>query len=106
LIKGKHRGAHAELRAAAWLLEQGYEVFRNVSGHGKIDLVAVKDGEVRFFDVKASYKGGCPNSGIEHLSPLLDGGFKAMGERKKQTPTRPETPREKVLRKLEEGALT
>ena len=27
----KHKGAHAELVATAWLLEQGYEVFRNVS---------------------------------------------------------------------------
>lgn len=32
------RGAQAELLACAWLLEQGYEVFRNVSPSGDYDL--------------------------------------------------------------------
>jgi Holliday junction resolvase-like predicted endonuclease len=37
----KHCGAQAELIASAWLLSQGYEVFRNVSQHGIADLVAL-----------------------------------------------------------------
>jgi hypothetical protein len=27
----------------AWLLRQGYEVYRNVSQHGLIDMIAIKD---------------------------------------------------------------
>jgi type 1 fimbriae regulatory protein FimB/type 1 fimbriae regulatory protein FimE len=34
----KHRGAQSELIASAWLLEQGYEVYRNVSAVGLADL--------------------------------------------------------------------
>lgn len=45
-------GAFLEIRAQAWLLEQGYEVFNNVRQHGPIDLVAVKNGETLFIDVK------------------------------------------------------
>jgi hypothetical protein len=55
----KHRGAHSELIACAWLLAEGYEVFRNVSAHGFADIIALKDGKTFFFDVKtssASYK--------------------------------------------------
>ncbi len=50
----KHRGCVSELLAAAWLLGQGYEVFRNVSAHGAIDIVAIKDGEVTLIDVKTA----------------------------------------------------
>jgi len=48
----KHKGAHCELVATAWLLKEGYEVFRNVSQHGIIDVVAMKDGLLHKFDVK------------------------------------------------------
>jgi len=50
----KHRGAHSELVACAWLLRRGYEVFRNVSQHGLIDLIAMKDGKTLFIDVKTA----------------------------------------------------
>lgn len=53
-IEHKHKGAHAELIACSWLLENGYDVFRNVSQHGKIDLIGMKDGSVTFFDVKTN----------------------------------------------------
>jgi Holliday junction resolvase-like predicted endonuclease len=46
------KGDHAELLASAWLLEQGYEVFRNVSSTGPIDIVAIKPGEILQIDVK------------------------------------------------------
>jgi hypothetical protein len=52
MVKGKHKGACSELVACAWLLEQGYEVFRNVSSHGLVDLIALKENIVTFFDVK------------------------------------------------------
>ena len=50
----KHRGAQAELTACAWLLSQGYEVFRNVSQHGVVDLVAIhpENGETILVDVR------------------------------------------------------
>lgn len=54
MIQDRHRGAHNELIATVWLLKAGYEVFRNVSQHGPIDIVAMKDGELLKFDVKAS----------------------------------------------------
>jgi Holliday junction resolvase len=53
----KHRGAISELIACAWLLEQGYEVFRNVSACGLADLVAFKDGATLLIDVKTANKG-------------------------------------------------
>lgn len=37
----KHKGAHSELLATAWLLQNGYDVFRNVSAHGLVDIVAI-----------------------------------------------------------------
>jgi hypothetical protein len=49
----KHRGAWAEMVACCWLLQQGYEVFRNVSPHGGTDIVAMKGAEVFKFDVKS-----------------------------------------------------
>lgn len=40
----KHKGSLAELIACAWLLKQGYEVFRNVSAHGIADMIAWRIG--------------------------------------------------------------
>ena len=48
----KHRGAESEMVACAWLLANGYEVFRNVSQHGDVDIVGWKDGSFHNFDVK------------------------------------------------------
>jgi Holliday junction resolvase-like predicted endonuclease len=53
-IELRHRGAYNELIAVAWLLTEGYEVFRNVSSHGCADLVVWRGEDVRFVDVKAS----------------------------------------------------
>jgi Holliday junction resolvase len=53
----KHVGARSELIACAWLLAEGYEVFRNVSPHGHIDIIALKDGKTFYFDVKTLQKG-------------------------------------------------
>ena len=59
LPPGKHKGAHSELIACAWLLTQGYEVFRNVSGDGLTDVIAQKGGRILLLDVKS---GGTPLS--------------------------------------------
>jgi hypothetical protein len=47
------KGAWAELIACAWLMEQGFEVFRNVCPTGWVDVVAWKAGEWHFIDVKS-----------------------------------------------------
>jgi len=53
-LKPKHRGAATELRAVLWLLDKGYEVFRNVSQHGAIDLIAVRNSETLLLDVRTA----------------------------------------------------
>lgn len=52
----KHRGAISEIAASAWLLEEGYEVFRNVSSAGPIDIVAIRGAETIRVDVKTAYR--------------------------------------------------
>lgn len=52
------KGATAELKAQAWLLEQGYEVFRNVAQWGPADLVAFKEGKFSRIDVKCLQRNG------------------------------------------------
>lgn len=44
----KHTGAISEHKATVWLMQQGYEVFRNVSPHGKYDII-VRDPETDTF---------------------------------------------------------
>jgi hypothetical protein len=51
--KRKHRGARAELIACAWLLSNGYEVFRNISPHGECDIIGKKGVRIELFDVKS-----------------------------------------------------
>ncbi len=55
-LKHKHKGGLSELRAVCELWNLGYEVFRNQSASGIVDLVALKEetGEVRLFDVKSA----------------------------------------------------
>ncbi len=52
-MEKKHKGAHSELIASAWLLSKGYEVFRNISPHGQVDIVAIRNSEVLYIDVKS-----------------------------------------------------
>lgn len=54
MMDRKHRGTRAELLAITFLLKEGYEVFRNVSPHGLIDIVAIKGGVSAHFDVKTA----------------------------------------------------
>jgi len=53
-IHRKHLGTRAELIACSWLLKEGYEVFRNVSPHGLIDVIAIKNGVILKLDVRSS----------------------------------------------------
>lgn len=53
----KHKGAHSELIACAWLLSQGYEVFRNVSPFGITDIIAQKGARILLLDVKSGATG-------------------------------------------------
>lgn len=51
----KHLGAHNELIACTWLLQQGYEVFRNVSPHGgDVDIIAIRGSETLYLDAKSA----------------------------------------------------
>ncbi len=51
-VNRSRSGDIAELQAVAWLLDQEYEVFRNVGCTGPIDVVAYKDGKIILFDIK------------------------------------------------------
>lgn len=53
-MQDKHKGAIAEIVASSWLLEQGYEVFKNVSQHGPVDLITLdpNSGDIKLYDVK------------------------------------------------------
>lgn len=56
MIATKHSGSASEHKAIAYLLLQGYDVFRNVSPHGEVDVIA-RDrdtGELLCFDVKTA----------------------------------------------------
>lgn len=68
-IERKHVGAQNELLATIWLLKQGYEVFRNVSFHGDVDIVGMKEGVVSLFDVKKSFKKADGSSAVVSLKP-------------------------------------
>lgn len=51
-INKKHLGGRNEMVACVWLMNNGYEVFRNVSQHGECDIIGKKDGTLTMFDVK------------------------------------------------------
>ncbi len=45
------KGAVAEYMAANWLLSKGYEVFKNLTPTGKVDIIAWKGEEMHLIDV-------------------------------------------------------
>ena len=82
-MERKHQGALSELKAVCWLLEQGYEVFRNVSPHGSIDIIArhPKTEELMFVDVKTGIKYTCKDGRVRYshgISPSLDESIKVL----------------------------
>jgi hypothetical protein len=48
------KGALHETLACAWFMSQGYEVFRNVSPHGPVDMIAMRGNEIIKVDVKTA----------------------------------------------------
>jgi len=86
----KHKGARSEFLAIAWLLGEGYEVFRNVSQHGAADLVIIKDGTTMLVDVKSVSDDkwqrlqGCGiTPGVEVLDVWPDGTARLRNSEKK-----------------------
>jgi hypothetical protein len=70
----KHLGARSEMIACIWLLNQGFEVFRNVSQHGLVDVIAVKGPTILKLDVKTA-----ANGPIERLSnEAIDAGVMTL----------------------------
>ena len=56
-IKDSNRkGDFAEYYAVTWLWDNGYEVFQNAGCTGLVDMIAMKDGEPTFIDVKTMTK--------------------------------------------------
>tara|TARA_E500000305_G_scaffold86088_1_gene72255 strand:- start:144 stop:437 length:294 start_codon:yes stop_codon:yes gene_type:complete len=51
------KGDLAEFYAVTWLWDQGYEVFKNSSSRGPIDIIAFKDGITILIDVKTKKTG-------------------------------------------------
>lgn len=51
------RGAYSELKATTWLLERGFDVFRNQSANGRFDLVIYCKKTDKFYgvDVKTGH---------------------------------------------------
>ncbi len=52
------KGDLAEYYAVTWLWDKGYEVFKNASRCGPVDMIAVKDGKSTLIDVKTSDRSG------------------------------------------------
>jgi Holliday junction resolvase len=77
----KHRGASSELIATLWLLDQGYDVFRNISAHGKVDIVAIRDGEITLIDVKTMGKAKLKNGTIAYMISPRSAAMRAAGIR-------------------------
>jgi Holliday junction resolvase len=65
-MDAKHKGAHSELAACVWLLEQGYEVFRNVSQHGTTDMIALKHDCTLRVDVKTAQQYTMKDGTVKH----------------------------------------
>lgn len=56
-IEQKHIGSHSELKACIWLQKQGFEVFKNMSSAGEIDLIIwdPKTNEMHKIDVTTAH---------------------------------------------------
>jgi hypothetical protein len=81
VLPTSHKGAATELQAAVWLLLNGYEVFRNVSSTGPVDLIAInlERGELLLLDAKtrpsAPLKSHQQAAGVQTITPAPGGGF-------------------------------
>jgi Holliday junction resolvase-like predicted endonuclease len=80
MILKKHKGAASEIIALLWLLNEGYEVYRNVSPHGICDMVAIKDDEILKIDVKTVSFNKSANqlTGSSHTKEQIKQGIKIL----------------------------
>ncbi len=67
------RGYIAELRAKEELERAGYLVLRTAGSKGPCDLVAVKEGEVLFVQVKRTKSRGTTKEGMQEVSHVPSG---------------------------------
>lgn len=89
--KNKHAGAMNELQACLHLLEDGYEVFKNVSPVGEIDIIAIKNGVIKLLDVKPGVvKSDGTATGMSLKNNQLALGIRALHVYKDGTPYRVE----------------
>ena len=52
-------GARSELLATVWLWDQGFEVYRNLSDRGVVDMIATREEDILKIDVTTgSWRGG------------------------------------------------
>lgn len=51
-VDRKHVGVWSEMIACAWLISDGFDVFKNVSFYGMTDIVAHKENKFTKIDVK------------------------------------------------------
>jgi hypothetical protein len=70
MVVAINRGAQAELIACAYLLAEGYDVFRNVP-RGSADIIACKGEEILRIDVKSSQTGGLTSKQLDEGVVLL-----------------------------------
>jgi hypothetical protein len=61
------KGDISEYKATVWLLEQGYEVYKNVGCTGKVDIVAYKDDKYIPIQVKTLKVSHNPYKGYLNL---------------------------------------
>ncbi|KKL09795.1 hypothetical protein LCGC14_2562270 [marine sediment metagenome] len=83
VVGKKFRGGYSELIASAWLLEHGFEVFRNLCDRGPVDLIALKDERVELIDVKTvqirvSKRGICKINEPQLSQQQTDMGVRAL----------------------------
>ncbi len=53
-LSSHKKGAIGELKACVWLLSQGYQVFKNITPDGVVDLIAINGDELIKVDVKCA----------------------------------------------------
>lgn len=75
----KLRGGYSEIIASGWLLENGYEVFRNVVDKGEIDMIALRGADVRLIDVKTAMLKPRAGGGWNAITPSLTSAQVKMG---------------------------
>lgn len=75
-----HTGAWGELAVAADLMQRGYEVFRNLSPAGPVDMVVLKDERLWRVQVKVRTSLTAEHPGCDVLAVVDDREIKYIGD--------------------------